>query len=68
MPRGVYNRKKFTEKLDVAPPIKDYAVKPEMPKPEVKKDLCECKHEKDAHYGGPKGWCNRGGCNCQEFK
>ena len=43
---------------------------PEMGKikpPEDAEKRCECLHKGGLHYGGPKGWCNFGGCNCQEF-
>lgn len=72
MPRG---RRKFTQKTDVAPPVKDQALEPYQPKPDMgdikeppKRTVCDCKHEHSKHYGGPKDWCNVGGCLCQEFK
>jgi hypothetical protein len=44
--------------------------KPDMgkiapPSPAQKSGKC-CDHEKGMHYGGSKGWCNAGGCVCQE--
>lgn len=41
------------------------SIKPPAPQ---EKDCDSCKHKGETHYGGPKGWCNVGGCNCQEFK
>lgn len=81
MPKG--KRRKFETKSDVLPPVK-VDQRPEPPKPEPwkpepdmgtiappppaeKVGVC-CKHQKETHYGGPKGWCNVGGCSCQEFK
>lgn len=77
MPRGVYKRRKFTEKTDVAPVVNDQALeKKYVPKPDMgdikpppkQKSTCACYHEHSKHYGGPKDWCNVGGCLCQEFK
>lgn len=31
--------------------------------------LCkQCKHDKEKHYGGEKGWCNVMDCVCQEHQ
>jgi hypothetical protein len=65
---------KFLTKADVNPPVQIEA-KPWSPKPEMghiqpptpAEKVCTCKHKGETHYGGPKGWCNVGGCNCQEF-
>lgn len=27
-----------------------------------------CNHPRDVHYGGEKNWCNRAGCQCQEYQ
>ena len=71
-------RKKFETKADVMPAVPVEA-KPWTPKPDMgaikaptpAEKVCgntECKHVGEKHYGGPKGWCNVGGCSCQEFK
>ena len=36
--------------------------------PKESKKACRCGDNKDSHYGGERGWCNRPGCECQEFK
>lgn len=59
MPKGIPNKKPWEPKPDmgkVAPP------------PEAEKVCLNCPEPKATHYGGPKGWCNAQGCNCQEFK
>lgn len=71
-------RRKFKEKTDVAPEIKDYAVAdkkvgvPDMgnikPPSESSKVCKSCNDIQALHYGGAKNWCNKPGCNCQEFK
>jgi len=30
--------------------------------------LCKCGHEKELHYEGLKGHCNRNGCSCLEYE
>lgn len=47
----------FNPKPDMGP------VKP----PPVGELICNCGHEKKLHFGGPRGWCNKTGCNCQGF-
>jgi hypothetical protein len=66
-------RRKFETKEDVMPKIKieTYTPKPDMGKvqpPATAEKICECSHLGNVHYGGPKGWCNTGGCDCQVFK
>ena len=79
-PKG--KRRKFETKSDVMPPVKvdqrpepekkePWSAKPDMgtiaPPQKADKTCSTCRHKGDIHYGGPKGWCNFGGCNCQEF-
>ena len=49
-----------------------WSAKPDMgaikPPAEGVKVCGNCPHQGATHYGGPRGWCNVGGCNCQEFK
>ena len=75
-------RKKIETKADALPRVKvekkpetkaePWKPGPDMgtiapPPPGISK--CNvCNHEKDKHYGGPKGWCNTNGCHCQEFQ
>lgn len=67
--------RKFNTKADMVPPVK-MEQKPWKPEPDMgsvkapvpAEKACECAHLGATHYGGPKGWCNTGGCDCQEFK
>lgn len=72
---------KMEKKSDFVPPVKfdgpspvEWRPAPDMgqikPPAEAEK-LCanaDCTHKGVIHYGGPKGWCNVGGCVCEEFR
>ena len=30
--------------------------------------FCQCGHDRELHYGGEKGHCNRMNCSCLEYK
>ena len=81
MPKGSKNKPKeepvnlesksgFLKPVPSSPSPVEWKPAPEMGKikpPEEAEKICECGDKGGMHYGGPKGWCNRGGCNCQEF-
>lgn len=84
MPRGIRNKPKEVEKVATPEPIVEapqpkrfeaattsamWTPKPDMGNVKQPAGNCgDCQHEKALHYGGPKNWCNRNGCACQELK
>ena len=77
MVRPTVSKKKFETKTDVSPEVKisgpspvEWKPSPDMGKitpPAESEKVCACLHKGADHYGGPRGWCNTGGCTCQEF-
>ncbi len=73
--KGVVHKEPFKE--EKAKPVghsvavvESYQPKPDMgdikPPPESK-TICKCGHEKEFHYGGQYGHCNRPSCQCLKF-
>jgi hypothetical protein len=75
-PKGSTNKNKVKEVVKVEDKqVEDVKQSPVyVPKPDMgnirplSDNRCNCSHEKETHYGGEKGHCNKTGCACLEFK
>lgn len=69
-PVNLESKSGFLPPVPSSPSPVEWKPAPDMGKikaPEEAEKMCGCLHKGGVHYGGAKGWCNTGGCNCQEF-
>lgn len=68
MPKGVYERKEAKKEVKEAEPKVVQVGHPIVVSAPSEGGCKTCVHSSEVHYGGPTGWCNKPGCQCQSFK